>query len=252
MEIVPDHDALHILLVMGKTAVGESGFPVNVQPIDEDVAGRVNTNAVHISSHKSLSPARTLVVNATLVSGLFAHRQVHIVHINMVNFVLSVATDETTVLACGRDVEESDAGNLSTTSFNLPFRETPVGIFVISVCTRIARHINRFSLPPPHVRPQTAIHLDIRERDVCDRPFIAVLYAQPSVGSRDDAVVEKNVADAVHILASNLDGTRTRGHHTIRDGDVAAGAVLLELAPILQADAVVAAGDMTICDANVL
>ena len=123
---------------------------------------------------------------------------------------------------------------------------------MIAVGTRIAGDVDRLCLAPPHVAPQLEVHHDVREGDVGDGTLVAVLYAQPSVGGSDDAVVNQHIVDVVHVLTTNLDGTRAAGQGAVGHHDVVAGSVLGIFAAVLQADTVVARGDMAIGYAHVL
>ena len=121
---------------------------------------------------------------------------------------------------------------------------------MVAVGTRIARYVDRLGLTPPHIRPESAVEDDVREADIGDRSLVAVLYADASVAVAYDAIVHCDTADRVHILAAYLDGTRPAGHDAVAHDDVPARSVFFPFAAVLQADAVVARGDVAVGNAH--
>jgi len=174
-----------------------------------------------------------------------------VVEVDVVDFAGCVSAEEEAVGTGAKDVVEEDAADFATVALGGSLGEAPSGILVVADGTGIAGDVDGFGLAPPHVTPEAAIDGHIAKGDVGDGALVAVLDAEATVGGGDDAVVEEDVADAVHVLGADFDGTGAAGHGAVGDNDVVAGAVFLELATVFQADAVVAAGDMAVGDAHV-
>lgn len=185
-----------------------------------------------VSTGTQISHARGIVGHTTMT-------EFHIIEIDMIDLPYDITTHEAAILGGCHDIVEVDAAHLAAASVGLTLGEAPVGVFVVAVSPRVAGHIDGFSLAPPHVAPQLQVHDDIGEHHVGHGALITVLYAQATVGTRDDAVVKAHIIDRVHILRPYLDGTRTRGHRAIGHHNVVAWAVLGIFAPVLQADAVI-------------
>ena len=123
---------------------------------------------------------------------------------------------------------------------------------MIAVGTWIAGHVDRLSLSPPHIAPQATVQLDVREYHIGNGSLVAILDAQSTVRTCDDAVIKHHVIDRVHILATNLDGARAARHHTVGNSNIVARAILLELTTVLQTDAVITTGDMAVSNTHML
>ena len=174
-----------------------------------------------------------------------------IIEINILDLAGHIAANEAGVGADGGDVVEPDVAHIAAATFCLSLGEAPVLVLVVAAGTWVGGHVDGLCLAPPHIAPQAEVHVDVGEHHVGHGALVAILYAEAAVGAGDDAVVEQHVVDGVHVLRANLDGTRARGHGAVGDHNVVAGAVLLKLAAVLQADAVVAAGDVTVGNAHV-
>ena len=142
--------------------------------------------------------------------------------------------------------------HLATSSYSLTFRETPVGILVISIGTRVRSYINRFCLAPPYIAPQLAIQNDVRENHIAHGSLITVLNTETTVATFDYTIIDNHIIDGIHILAANLHGTAATLHHTIRYHDVVTGTIFFELTAVFQADGIIATGDMTVGNAHIL
>ena len=225
--------------------------PCYVARLQPDVRSRVDVEAVRVATHEALAVARTLVVDTTLVGGLFLQRERHLVEVDVVYLFGCVAAYKRPVFARTADIMEVDVAHLAACAFCRSFRETPAGILVVAYGAGVGGDVNGFSLSPPHVGEEAAIYYHVRERHVGHRTLVAVLDADAPVAVLDDAVGEEHAADAVHVFRPYLDGARARGHCAVAHHYILAGAVLLEFAAVLQADAVVARLDETVRDAHV-
>ena len=225
--------------------------PCYVARLQPDVRSRVDVEAVRVATHEALAVARTLVVDTTLVGGLFLQRERHLVEVDVVYLFGCVAAYKCPVFARTADIMEVDVAHLAACAFCRSFRETPAGILVVAYGAGVGGDVNGFSLSPPHVGEEAAIYYHVRERHVGHRTLVAVLDADASVAVLDDAVGEEHATDAVHVFRPYLDGARARGHCAVAHHYILAGTVLLELAAVLQADAVVARLDETVRDAHV-
>mgnify|MGYP000582203131 CR=1 FL=1 len=147
---------------------------------------------------------------------------------------------------------EVDMAHLATSSYRLTFRESPIGILVISIGTRVRSNVNRFCLTPPYIAPQLAIQNDVRENHIAHGSLITILNTETTVATFDYAIVDNHIIDGIHILAANLHGTATTLHHTIRYHDVVTGTIFFKLTTVFQADGIIATGDMTVGNAHIL
>ena len=164
-----------------------------------DILGLVDIDAIHLVIYISLATAGSFVVDATFVVGHATEAQTDVVEMNVLDFTL-FSTDEAAVLRRGDNTTEVDAAHLTAASVSLTLGETPVGILVVAVGTRVTGDIDRFGFAPPHVALQVQIHDDVGKNHVCHRALIAVLNAQSTVGTCDDAVVDDDIIDGVHVL----------------------------------------------------
>ena len=200
---------------------------------------------------KAIALTRTLVKHVLLYPGT-NQAHAYIIKGYVVHLAFLITADKTAVLRVSKDIDEADTAHLTALAFYLALGESPVGILMVAVGTRIAGDIDRLGLSPPHIAPQATVHLDIREDHIRHSSLVTILDAQTAVRACDDAVVEDHIIDRVYILTSNLDGTRTAGHHAVGDGDIVAGAIALCLTTVLQTDTVIARGDMAVGDAHIL
>ena len=142
--------------------------------------------------------------------------------------------------------------HFATSSYSLTFRESPVGILVISIGTRVRRNVNWFCLAPPYIAPQLAIQNDVRENHIAHGSLITILNTETTVATLDYAIVDNHIIDGIHILAANLHGTATTLHHTIRDHDVVTRSIFFKLTAVFQTDGIIATGDMTVGNTHIL
>ena len=206
-------------------------------------------HSFQVGLDKALAFARPLI-HTTRTFALKSYA--YIIKIDVLYLARHVATYKAAVLAGAGNVIEVDTTHLAATTLNLSLGESPVGILMIAVGTWIAGHVDRLGLSPPHIAPQAAVQLDVREYHIGNGSLVAILDAQTTVRTCDNAVIKHHVIDRVHILATNLDGARTARHHTVGNSNIVARAILFELATVLQADAVVATGDMAVSNTHML
>ena len=209
------------------------------------------TEAVGVAAQETFAVTWTLVVDAALVGGLFLQCKRHLVEIDTVDLFGRVAAYKDAVFARTADIVEVDMAHFAARAFRRAFREPPACIFVVAYGAGVGGDVNGFRLAPPHVGEEPAVDYHVRERDVGHRALVAVLDADAPVAVLDDAVGEQDVVDAVHVLRTDFNGARARGHRTVAHHHILARAVLFKFAAVLQADAVVARLDEAVRDAHV-
>ena len=67
------------------------------------------------------------------------------------------ALDKAAVFRSGINMIKVDMAHLATSAYRLPLWESPVGILMITIGTRIRSHIDRFRLSPPDITPKMTI-----------------------------------------------------------------------------------------------
>ena len=110
-------------------------FVDNFQIVNKNILRLLNIDAECLVMDESFAFAWTFVIYASGILTAIDETKVDVVEINVIDFVLCVSANETTVFGCCGDVVEVDAAHFSTTSFGLALRESPVGILVVSAGT---------------------------------------------------------------------------------------------------------------------
>ena len=219
---------------------------------DIDVRGGINIEDVGGSIDEAFALAGTLVVLSTRIIGHLAQSELAIDDVDVVNLAGHIATDERTVLGGADYVAEPDVSHFAARTFGLALGETPVAILVIARSTGVGGDIDRLGLAPPNVAEIVALDDEVVEDDVGHGALVTVLNADATVRRLDDAVLDEHVADAVHVLRTDLDGAGTTRHDAVGDNDVLAGTIFFPFTTVLEADAVVARSDVAVGNAYLL
>ena len=107
-----------------------------------DILGLVDIDAIHLVIYITLATTGAFVVDAALVAGHATEAQTDVVEMNVLDFTL-FSTDEAAILRRGDDTTEVDAAHLTAASMGLTLGETPVGILVVAIGTRVTGDIDR-------------------------------------------------------------------------------------------------------------
>ena len=78
-----------------------------------------------------------------------------------------------------------------------------------------------------------------------------MLYTHPAITVFDNTIIEDHLADRIHILGTDLDRTTAGSHGAIGHGDILAFPKVRILPPVLQADTIIPAFDITITDPDI-
>ena len=219
---------------------------------DIDVRGSIDIEDVGGAIDEALTLAGTLIVLSTGIIGHLAQGELAIDDMDVVNLAGHIATDERTILRSADHVAEPDVCHFAARTFGLALGEAPVAVLVIARSTGVGGDIDRLGLAPPDVAEIVALDDEVVEDDVGHGALVAVLDAYAAVGGLDDAVLDEHVADAVHVLRTDLDGAGATRHDAVGDDDVLAGTIFLPFATVLEADAVVARSDVAVGNTHLL
>ena len=131
-----------------------------------------------VGFNKALALARPLIHTAR---SLAQKSYTYIIKINVLYLTWHVAAYKAAVLAGAGNVVKVYTTHLAALTLNLPLGESPVGILMVAVGTWIASNVDRLGLTPPHIAPQAAIQLDVREYHIGNSALVAILDAQSTV-----------------------------------------------------------------------
>ena len=219
---------------------------------DIDARSGIDIESVGGTCDEAFTLTGTLVVLSAEIVGDLAERELAVEDVDVVHLAGHIATDERTILRGADYVAEPDVSHFAARTFGLALGEAPVAVLVIARSTGVGGDVNRLGLAPPDVAEIVALDDEVIEDDVGHGALVTVLDADAAVRSLDDAVLDEHVADAVHVLRTDLDGTGAARHDAVGDDDVLAGAVFLPFATVLEADAVIARGDVAVGNTHLL
>ena len=111
--------------------------------------------------------------------------------------------------------------------------------------------MKRIAVAPPEPIVANAFDAQIREHDVAHRAAVEIHESDAAIGTGDDAVVDGDVADGIHVAVAELDGAGRRSQPAIGDGNILAGQRRTKPVHGVEHDRVVAGLDGAVGDAHI-